>query len=101
MKKLVVTMGLTLLSSSAYATTTDEVAKEFGLAMVDLLVELQLQTACGTHVSSAGSQVLVVDSDCISNVNELLTTLETEPSATPLVNKVSAFMDVNKIPKTR
>ncbi|USD35603.1 MULTISPECIES: hypothetical protein [Vibrio] len=100
MKKLVITMGLMLLASTANATTTEAVTKEFGLDMVDSVVELQLQTACGTHISSTGAQVLVVDSDCISNVNELLTTLETEPSATPLVSKVSAFMDANNIPKT-
>ncbi|MDF9399210.1 hypothetical protein [Vibrio sp. 1180_3] len=100
MKKLIITMGLTLVASSANATTTETVAKEFGLAMVDSLVDLQLDTACETHISNTGKQVVTVDSDCISKVNELLTTLKTEPSATQLVNKVSAFMDANNIPKT-
>lgn len=100
MKKLVITMGLTLIASSANATATEKVAKELGFTLVDSLVELQLQTACGTHISNTGAQVVTVDSECISNVNELLTTLETEPGATQLANKVSAFMDANNIPKT-
>ncbi|NOI07010.1 hypothetical protein [Vibrio anguillarum] len=100
MKKLIITMGCMLVASSANATTTEIVAKEFGLAMVDSLVELQLQTACGTHISNTGKQIVTVDSDCISNVNELLKTLEAEPSATDLVSKVSSFMDANNIPKT-
>lgn len=100
MKKLVITMSLMLVASSANATTTETVAKEFGLAMVDSLVELQLQTACGTHISNTGKQIVTVDSDCISNVNKLLKTLEAEPSATDLVNKVSTFMNANNIPKT-
>lgn len=100
MKKLIITTCLTLVASSVNATVTETAAKQFGLAMVDSLVELQLQTACGTHIASTGKQVVTVDSECISNVNELLTTLETEPSAKQLVSKVSAFMDANNIPKT-
>lgn len=100
MKKLVLTMSLMSVASSSNATVTETAAKEFGLAMVDSLVELQLQTACDTHIASNGKQVVSVDSDCISNVNELLNTLETEPSAKQLVSKVSAFMDANNIPKT-
>ncbi|EMY6611174.1 hypothetical protein ABCL16_003430 [Vibrio parahaemolyticus] len=100
MKKLVIIMSLMSVASSANATTTETVAKEFGLAMVDSLVELQLQTACGTHISNTGKQIVTVDSDCISDVNKLLKTLEAEPSATDLVNKVSTFMDANNIPKT-
>lgn len=63
----------------------ENIAKEFGFSLVDSLVDLQLQTACETHISSTGKQVVTVDSDCISNVNELLTTLETEPSATKVL----------------
>ncbi len=99
MKKLIITMGLTFAASSVNATVTEAAAKEFSLAMVDSLVELQLQTACETHISNTGKQVITVDSDCISNMNELLKTLETEPSATDLVSKVSTFMDANNIPK--
>ncbi|NOI41108.1 hypothetical protein F0251_22120 [Vibrio sp. 070316B] len=100
MKKFIITMGLTLAASSSNATVTETAAKEFGLSMVDSLVELQLQTACDTHIASTGKQVVSVDYECISNVNELLTMLETEPSAKQLVSKVSAFMDANNIPKT-
>ncbi|MCS0096651.1 MULTISPECIES: hypothetical protein [Vibrio] len=100
MKKLIITMGLTLFASSTNAATTETVAKEFGLAMIDSLVEIQLQTACGTHISNTGKQIVTVDEKCISNINELLNTLETEPSASDLVTKVNAFMDANNIPKT-
>lgn len=99
MKRLISTTCLTLVASSVNATVTETVAKQFGLAIVDSLVELQLQTDCSTHIASTGSQVLIVDSECISNVSELLTTLETEPSAKQLVSMVSAFMDANNIPK--
>ncbi|ARC95073.1 hypothetical protein B6A42_27015 (plasmid) [Vibrio coralliilyticus] len=101
MKKSMITMSLTMLASSVNATTTENVAKEFSLSLVDSLVELQLQTACKTHVSSAGEQVVTVDSDCVSNVNELLATLEKEPSAAKLVQKVRSYMDANNIPVNR
>ena len=65
MKILIITMGLTLLTSSVKATTTEVAAKEFGAAIVDSLVELQLQMACDTHISSSGAQVVKVDSKCI------------------------------------
>ncbi|MBD0788015.1 hypothetical protein HUO09_16805 [Vibrio sp. Y2-5] len=99
MKNLFISTLLVMSASIANATTTETVAKEFGSAMVDSLVELQLQTICGTHISSTGKKIVTVDTDCISNVNELLSTLETEPSAIQLEKKVSAFMDANNIPK--
>ncbi|EMG1420554.1 hypothetical protein [Vibrio cincinnatiensis] len=100
MKKIIITIGLTLVASITNATMTETVAREFFLATLDSLVELQLQTACETHISNTGKQVVTVNSDCISNVNELLKTLESEPSATDLVSKVRTFMDDNNIPKT-
>lgn len=51
MKKLVLTMSLMSVASSSNATVTETAAKEFGLAMVDSLVELQLLKAVASLLS--------------------------------------------------
>ncbi|EKO3607106.1 hypothetical protein M6C35_002014 [Vibrio metschnikovii] len=61
MKNLIVSVVLMLASSSVSATTTENIVKEFGFSLVDSLVDLQLQTACETHISSTGKQVVTVD----------------------------------------
>ena len=94
------TVGLMLVASSSNATETESVAKELAGELVDSFVKNKLLTACGTHISNTGKQVVTIDTDCISTVNELLQALETEPNANELVSKVSAFMEANNIPKT-
>lgn len=84
----------------ANATTTEAVDKQMRLTMFESLVELQLEAACRTAITTTDEPDVTVDAYCISKVNTLLNTLKRDPSLNQLVIRVSAFMEANNIPKT-
>ena len=100
MKKLLLTIGFSLIASSSHAATKDELTAKAGIALVDSLVEMQLQIACDTYITDKGKAAINVNPDCISNVNSLRSALESDSAATKLLKKVDLFMQANDIPST-
>jgi len=101
MKIIALGMILATFSLSAQASFQEEMVIELGHSLAQGLLEAKLEVACETRINHQGEVTLNVNQECIAMINELRSTLEQEPSANDLVNRVDSFMDSNSIPLTK
>ncbi|MCV5341211.1 hypothetical protein OFC87_30225, partial [Escherichia coli] len=79
MKIQLVATILAALSLQAQATTQEEMVIELGHSIALSLLDAKLELACDSNINNLGEITLKVNQECVSTINKLRSTLETEP----------------------
>ncbi|OEE38290.1 hypothetical protein A1QO_02615 [Vibrio genomosp. F10 str. ZF-129] len=98
MKSSIVLFILVVFAPMNNAIAYEDYMNDFGLIMVNNLIEIEIEKACNSHVSEAGFIEIDVDSNCILKVNTLRNKIASAPNSDGYLEGIDIFMRKNSIP---